>query len=181
MSDSHTVDAWDARHAMEKGKGAVLIDVRTPVEFRTLHAEGAVNVPLDTIGADTLGTLRNGHGDAPVYFICRTGNRAGMACDKLKEAGGENLFVVEGGTEAWDEAGLPIVRGKKSISLERQVRIVAGSLVAVGAVLAAFVHPWFWVVPAFVGSGLAFAGITDTCAMGMLLARMPWNKVADAT
>ncbi len=181
MSKHQSVDAWDARHAIEKGNGAILVDVRTPVEFRAMHAEGAVNIPLDTIGADTLDAVRGGHSDAPVYLMCRTGNRAGMACDKLAQAGGMNLFVVEGGTEAWNEAGLPVSRGKKAISLERQVRIVAGTIVAVCSLLAAFVHPWFWVVPAFIGSGLAFAGVTDTCAMGMMLARMPWNKVADAT
>lgn len=181
MSKHLSVDAWDAHHAVEKGSGTILVDVRTPVEFRAKHAEGAVNIPLDTIDADTLDAVRGGHRDAPVYLICRTGNRAGMACDKLAQAGVANLFVVEGGTEAWDKAGLPIVLGKKAISLERQVRIVAGTIVTVGSLLAALVHPWFWIVPAFIGSGLAFAGITDTCAMGMLLARMPWNKVADAT
>jgi rhodanese-related sulfurtransferase len=181
MSAHKTVGAWDAREDMEKHPDAVLVDVRTPVEFRATHAEGAVNVPLDTIGADSLKSIRNGHGDGPVYLICRTGSRAGMACEKLTQAGGENLHVVEGGTEAWEEAGLPVVHGKKAISLERQVRIVAGSMVVLGSVLAAFVHPWFWVVPAFVGSGLAFAGITDTCAMGMMLARMPWNRVTETT
>jgi rhodanese-related sulfurtransferase len=84
---------------------------------------------------------------------------------------------VDGGTQAWEAAGLPIVRGQKTISLERQVRIAAGSLVVLGAVLGYFVHPYFIGLSAFVGAGLVFAGVTDTCGMGMLLARMPWNKV----
>jgi hypothetical protein len=83
---------------------------------------------------------------------------------------------VEGGTQAWDEAGLPVVRGQKAISLERQVRIAAGSLVLLGALLGYFAHPYWIALSAFVGAGLVFAGITDTCGMGMLLARMPWNQ-----
>lgn len=180
MSGQVNVDAREVRRAMGKEEGGVLVDVRTPVEFRALHAEGAVNIPLDTIDDDSLSTIRKEHGDVPVYLVCRTGGRAGMACARLTKAGGRNVHVVEGGTEAWEQAGLPVVRGKKAVSLERQVRIVAGSLVAIGSLLAAFVHPWFWIVPAFVGSGLVFAGVTDTCAMGMMLARMPWNKVSAA-
>jgi len=75
MSANRTIGAWDARHAMEENESAVLVDVRTPVEYQAVHAKGAVNIPLDTIGPDTLGKIRNGHGDAPVYLICRTGSR----------------------------------------------------------------------------------------------------------
>lgn len=74
-------------------------------------------------------------------------------------------------------AGLPVVRGKKAVSLERQVRITAGSLVLIGAILGYFVHPYWIGLSAFIGAGLAFAGITDTCGMGMMLARMPWNQI----
>ena len=90
------------------------------------------------------------------------------------------MVNVEGGTLACVEAGLPVVRGKKAISLERQVRIAAGSLVLLGVLLGWFVHPAFIGLSAFVGAGLVFAGITDTCGMGMMLARMPWNQVKDA-
>ena len=86
---------------------------------------------------------------------------------------------VDGGTKAWAEAGLPVVRGQKAISLERQVRIVAGSLVLIGIVLGFLVHQSLFGLAAFAGAGLLFAGITDTCGMGLLLARMPWNQVAD--
>ena len=94
----------------------------------------------------------------------------------FQQAGYPNVVNVEGGTQACVSAGLPVVRGKKAISLERQVRIAAGSLVLIGAVLAWLVHPAFIGLSAFVGAGLVFAGITDTCGMGMLLARMPWNQ-----
>ncbi len=90
------------------------------------------------------------------------------------------MVNVEGGTQAWDQAGLPVVRGQQAMSLERQVRIAAGSLVVLGSALGAFVSPYWIGLAAFVGAGLVFAGITDTCGMGMLLARMPWNKVPQA-
>jgi rhodanese-related sulfurtransferase len=181
MNALKTVPAWEVRHEMEEGEHGLMVDVRTPVEFQAVHAEGAVNVPLDALSAESLRAVGNGHGDGPVYLLCRTGSRAKMGCERLAKAGVGNVFIVEGGTEAWEQAGLPVVRGKKAVSLERQVRIAAGSFVFIGSLLAAFVSPWFWVVPAFVGGGLTFSGITDTCAMGMLLARMPWNKAADAT
>lgn len=88
---------------------------------------------------------------------------------------------MEGGTQAWDLAGLPVSRGKKAMSLERQVRIAAGFLVFLGAALGFFVHPYFIAISAFVGAGLMFAGITDTCGMGMMLAKMPWNQCNDDT
>ena len=154
-----------------------LIDVRTPVEFRQMHVEHARNVPLDP-AAVVQG--RNGRRDEPLYVICRSGSRGRQACEKFLAAGFTNVVNVEGGTLACVEAGLPVVRGKKAISLERQVRIAAGSLVLLGVLLGWLVHPAFVGLSAFVGAGLVFAGITDTCGMGMLLARMPWNQVKDA-
>jgi len=153
-----------------------LLDVRTPVEFRELHIPFAKNLPLDQISSETLGQHQNA---APLYLMCRTGRRAEEACRKLAQEGQTDLILVEGGAEEWAKLGFETVRGKKAVSIERQVRIVAGSLVLAGSLLGAFVHIGFIAIPAFVGSGLAFAGITDTCAMGMMLARMPWNQVND--
>jgi hypothetical protein len=96
---------------------------------------------------------------------------------KLCGAGLENCVLVEGGIEAWDEAGLPVVRGERKVmGLERQVRIAAGALVVTGVLLGWLVHPGFLGLAGFVGAGLVFAGITDTCGMGMMIAKMPWNK-----
>jgi rhodanese-related sulfurtransferase len=158
-----------------------LIDVRTPVEFREVHAVGARNVPLDSLDPQAVAQSRNGNADEPLYVICRSGQRAGKAVQRFVEAGFENVVNVEGGTQAWDVAGLPVSRGKKAISLERQVRIAAGFLVFLGAALGFFVHPYFIAISAFVGAGLMFAGITDTCGMGMMLAKMPWNQCNDDT
>jgi rhodanese-related sulfurtransferase len=164
----------------QDGKHIDLLDVRTPMEYRELHAAPARNVPLDGLDPAAVMQARNGRGDQPLYVICRTGSRGQQACAKLLSAGFSNVFNVEGGTLAWAEQGLPVVRGKKAISLERQVRIAAGLLVVLGALLGWLVHPGFIGLAAFVGAGLIFAGITDTCGMGMLLARMPWNQVKDA-
>jgi rhodanese-related sulfurtransferase len=158
------------------GRSFELLDVRTPVEFRELHVEFARNVPLDQLDAQAF-KAQLGRSAEPLYVICRSGNRGRRACEKLASAG-LNAVNVEGGTLAWEAAGLPVIRGKKAISLERQVRIVAGFLVLVGAVLAMTVHPYFAGLPALIGAGLLFAGITDTCGMGMLLSRMPWNQVS---
>lgn len=153
-----------------------LIDVRTPAEFGEVHVEFARNLPLDRLDPAKLKTERNGRSGQPLYVLCRSGSRSKMACDKLTAAGVENIVNVVGGTEACRAAGLPVIKGAKAMSLERQVRIAAGALVFTGTVLGFFVHPGFYGLSAFVGAGLVFAGITDTCAMGMLIAKMPWNQ-----
>ena len=159
----------------KEGKKIDLIDVRTPVEFREVHVGIARSVPLDQLDPAALMQARNGSANEPLYVICRSGGRGQQACEKFLKAGFSNVVNVEGGTIACVEAGLPVVRGKKAISLERQVRIAAGLLVLLGAALS-FIHPAFIGLSALVGAGLLFSGITDTCGMGMILARMPWNQ-----
>ena len=156
-----------------------LIDVRTPAEYREIHAEPARLVPLDSLDPVACMRARNGSGEDPLYVICRSGSRGRQAVERFLAAGYRNVVNVEGGTIAWERAGLPVIRGPKAISLERQVRIAAGSLVLLGTLIGVFVHPGFLALPAFVGAGLVFAGVTDTCGMGMLLARMPWNRVGE--
>jgi rhodanese-related sulfurtransferase len=150
-----------------------LFDVRTPVEFSEVHVPQARNVPLDELRPGTL-PLRK---DEPVYLLCRTDNRSALAAEKFAKEGFVQPIILQGGTQAWIAGNFPVVRGTaKVISLERQVRIVAGSLVLIGALLGWFVHRGFFGLSAFVGAGLVFAGLTDFCGMGLLLAKMPWNK-----
>jgi rhodanese-related sulfurtransferase len=152
---------------------AHLIDVRTPAEHRALHAQGVTLIPLDQFDPATVkSSIPAGK---TIHLLCKSGGRAKMAAQKLADAGCP-CVVVEGGTEAWAAANMPVNRGKAAMSLERQVRIVAGLLVLTGAVLGYTVHPYWIGLSGFVGAGLTFAGITDTCMMGMLLARMPWNR-----
>lgn len=156
-----------------------LIDVRTPIEFREIHVEFARNMPLDSLQPKQV--MANRDPSQPLYVICRTGNRGEMATRRFMEQGFENVINVDTGTQGCEAAGLPVIHGKKAVSLERQVRIAAGFLVLIGTILGATVSPYFYILAGAVGAGLAFAGITDTCAMGMLLARMPWNRVAGDT
>ena len=160
--------AWERRN----GDSIQLIDVRTPAEFRSVHAEGALNHPLESLDAEAL-PFEKGE---TLHMICQSGGRSAKACQLLEAAGYEAVVNVEGGTAAWQAGGLPVVEGKKAMSLERQVRIAAGSLIVTGAAIGYFVHPGGYGLSAFVGAGLVFAGVTDTCGMGMLIAKMPWNR-----
>ncbi len=173
-----TISPQQLLDLQKQGRKIDLIDVRTPVEFREVHATPARNLPLDSLDPAAMLAGRNGS-EEPLYVICRSGSRGKQACEKLVAAGHDQVVNVEGGTQAWEQAGLPVVRGKKTISLERQVRIAAGTLTLIGAVLAMTVHVAFAGLAAFVGAGLIFAGLTDTCGMGLMLAKMPWNRVEE--
>jgi rhodanese-related sulfurtransferase len=154
-----------------------ILDVRTPGEYESMHIRGAYNVPLSTLGehADEIRATVN----EPVVLICQSGNRARQAELALRECSMSNVHVLEGGMAGWTALGLPVERGRKRLSLERQVRILAGGMAAVGGVLALAVNPLFALVPTFVGSGLVFAGVTDTCGMAMVLSRLGYNRPAN--
>lgn len=158
------------------GKPMLCVDVRTPMEHRGVHAEGVMLRSLDVLDPEDIRRLRGD--DRPIFLFCKSGGRATKAAEQLTKAGISGCCVVEGGTDAWIAAGLPVVRGKAGMSLERQVRIAAGSLVLLGVISGYFFHPAGYALSAFVGAGLIFAGITDYCGMGLLLARMPWNRVS---
>jgi rhodanese-related sulfurtransferase len=171
-----SINALTLAQLYGSGKKIELIDVRTPVEYREVHVTFARNIPLDQLDPAKIIKARNGSANEPLYLICRSGGRSLQACEWFHKAGYTNVVNVEGGTLACQTVGLPLTQGKQAISLERQVRIAAGSLVLLGVVLGWLVHPYFIGLSAFIGAGLLFAGVTDTCGMGMLLARMPWNK-----
>lgn len=171
-----TISAAGLAERYKSGQPCELIDVRTPTEFREVHVEFAKNVPLDQLNPERVMRGRNGNPNEPLYLVCLKGGRSAQACEAFLKRGFENVVSVEGGTNACEQTDLPLVRGKKAISLERQVRIAAGSLVLLGVILGWQVHPGFYGLSAFVGAGLVFAGITDTCGMGILLSKMPWNQ-----
>jgi len=149
-----------------------LIDVRTPAEYGSLRAESALNHPIESLDLSSFPFAK----EQEIHVICQSGGRSMKVCQQLESAGFEKVVNVVGGTSAWNSAGLTVITGKKAMSLERQVRIAAGSLVVIGAAVGHFVHPGGFALSAFVGAGLVFAGVTDTCGMGMLIARMPWNQ-----
>lgn len=153
-----------------------LLDVRTPAEYETVHIRGAYNVPLDMLGEH--GREIRSSVSAPVVLVCQSGQRARKAEEALRSAGMLNLHVLDGGVSAWLAQGRDVARGTQRLSLERQVRIMAGALAALGATLALAVNPIFALVPAIVGSGLVFAGATNTCGMALMLGRLPYNRPA---
>lgn len=176
-----TITPAEVDRLRRDGKPVQLIDVRTPPEFAEVHAEGAELVPLDRLDPKAVMAARGGDLAAPLYVLCRSGGRAAKAVERFSAAGFPNVVSVEGGTQAWEQAGLPVVRGAtRVISLERQVRIGAGTLVLLGTALGLLVHPTFFGLSAFVGAGLVFAGVTDWCGMGLLLAKLPWNRAGAA-
>lgn len=154
-----------------------VLDVRTPAEFETAHIPGSYNVPLDNL-REHRAELR-AHLDEDVVLVCRTGGRAEQAEKALAEVGLPGLRVLEGGMVAWESNGAPVNRGKQTWELERQVRLVAGSIV-LSSVLGSIVVPELKWVAGGIGAGLTFAALSNTCAMGMLLTKMPWNRRGDS-
>lgn len=163
----------DLRRRIEAGEPLQLVDVREESEFAAARLAGAQLIPLGEIERRAAELDRS----RPLVLICRSGKRSGQAREKLARLGFSNLACLGGGLMAWEAAGLPVEKDERAPwALERQVRIAAGSLVVLGVALGFFVHPGFYGLSAFVGVGLMFAGITDWCGMGLLLAKAPWNR-----
>lgn len=165
-----TCSVAEARRLLEQGEAA-LLDVREYPEWVEAHvAEGRL-IPLGELRRDPAQVELAG----PVLLLCRSGKRAAQAAEILQQRRDIQPVVIEGGIEAWRQAGYPVRTGKGPIALERQVRIAAGALVLTG-ILLDFVLPGARYLSLFVGAGLVFAGVTNTCAMGLLLAKLPWNR-----
>jgi rhodanese-related sulfurtransferase len=160
-------------HLMKEENGIRIVDVRTPGEFQTFHIPGSYNVPLTTLREHRSEFLR--HLDEDVVLICHSGARASQAEQALAEGGLPNLRVLEGGIVAWEAAGSLITRGEPRWDLERQVRLIAGSLVLVSGLAGLFV-PGLHLVGTGMGAGLTFAAVTQSCAMGTLLSKLPYNR-----
>lgn len=166
---------------MRGGEPVALLDVRTPAEFDARHVRGAHLLPLDELSPDRAIARLGGNGlgkEQPLYVTCQSGLRAAQAARRLAEAGYPRVTVLEGGVQAWAQAGLPVVTGKarSTLSLERQVQIALGVLVLLKVGFGFAVHPAFFVLLAALGVGLVVAGITENCALARLIARMPWNR-----
>ncbi|MEO0967142.1 MAG: rhodanese-like domain-containing protein [Cyanobacteria bacterium J06639_18] len=167
-----TVNAQTLKSLIEQ-QTVTLIDVREPSEYAGENIPGAILVSLSTFD---LGKVPQEE-DTQLVLYCRSGNRSTMAAQKLFDGGFAQVTHLDGGIVAWKEAGYPTkINRNAPISLMRQVQIVAGFLVFAGTLLGAFVSPWFLLLSGFVGAGLMFAGITNTCALGMLLAKLPYNQ-----
>ncbi|GFJ95449.1 sulfurtransferase [Phytohabitans rumicis] len=153
-----------------------MLDVRTPAEFETAHIPGSYNVPLDLLKEHR--AELGDHLDEDVVLVCRSGARAAQAGQALEQTGLPNLKVLTGGILAWQATNAPVNHGRPRWDLERQVRLAAGSIVLV-SILASLVLPGAKWVAGFIGAGLTFAAVTNTCAMGMLLSKLPYNRGAN--
>ncbi|MBK7748110.1 MAG: rhodanese-like domain-containing protein [Candidatus Obscuribacter sp.] len=149
-----------------------LIDVRSPIEYEVEHIDGAINIPLDKLETRISEVPRQGE----LVVICRSGKRAERGAYTLAGQG-FNPKVLSGGMLAWREAKLPVIEGKKMLPIERQIQLVVGLGVLTGVLLGVLVDRWFLLIPAFFGAGLTFAGLSGTCALGILLGKAPWNQL----
>ncbi|MFN0053589.1 MAG: rhodanese-like domain-containing protein [Planctomycetales bacterium] len=145
----------------QAGQSIDLIDVCMPRDFREVHIGCARNVPLERLDAKALAAAHQGTAQDPLYVVGRSGTRSQEACEKLDAAGATIIVHVKGGVLAWEAADLPVVHGRKSISLDPQVSLLAGVLAVAGSALAAFVHPAWGMLAVFAGGYLIYTGIMD--------------------
>lgn len=164
--------------ALKKAGKGIILDVRSTPEHREMCLKKKhIHIPLDNLDPDKFQKDNKLTLETPIYLLCRHGIRSATAAERLMAFGFKNVYVVEGGIEYCKPQGLvEIISTSRSISLEEQVRIGAGSIVLVGVFLGAFIHHLFYIVPAFIGLGLIVSGITGWCGMSLLLEKMPWNK-----
>ena len=167
------IDADQLRAMLRESPNTRILDVRTGGEFDSVHIPGAYNVPLDTLGEHVRDLADVEH---PVVLVCKSGARAGQASAALSGAGKERLHILAGGMEAWEATGGEVRRGEnQKWAMDRQVRLVAGSLSLLGIVSSVFVPKTKWLAGG-VAAGLTYSAISNTCAMASVLAKLPYNK-----
>jgi len=170
--DASTLKAWEDNH-----DDLMVIDVRSGAEFDSMHIKGSYHVPLPMLSEHTeefaakMGTR--------VVLVCQSGNRAEQARKHLDSVGLASASVLSGGVPAYAAAGGNVVRGRGAWALERQVRMTAGSLVLAGVLGSKFISPKLGLIAGGIGAGLTFSAATNSCAMGQMLSKMPWNRSAN--
>ncbi len=176
IMSQQTIDkSVDSKELYDHLDEYLVVDVRSPAEFREVHISGSLNIPVDELDR-SMPDLRDKAQSKKIALVCRKGIRSKAAYSRLQKENIPNSYALAGGIDSWLEAGCAVVEGPKTMSLERQVRIGAGAFVLTGVILGAFIHPAFLVIAAIVGAGLVYAGITDTCLLANLLSAMPWNR-----
>ncbi len=172
------ITASELKNLLSGGAVVEVVDVREPVEFHSEKLKGSKNKPLSALGKTAIDLSKHQN----IYLMCRSGNRASQAAEKLESLGYQNVLVIEGGLEECKREGIAVETGRAKVwALDRQVRFAAGALVLLGIFLSWALHPAFIGLSLFVGAGLVFSGVTNTCGMGMLLAKMPWNQTGHAS
>lgn len=166
---AHQLNDWLSRTDRPR-----IIDVRSAAEFEAGHIPGAYNVPLPLL-QEHREEFVSPLDEQQTVLVCRTDGRADQAQELMGTAGLTRMHVLTGGMNAWEQSGGPVNRHEGRWALERQVRLVAGGLVATGVLCSTVVPKAKWLA-GFVGAGLVTAALTDSCAMGALLSRLPYNR-----
>lgn len=160
-------------HSRLSSRRAVLVDIRETDEFARAHIDGALSLPLSRFDAARLPKA----GGAEIIFTCRSGMRTKGACRQLAAGLTGPAFVLDGGVDAWKNAGLPLAHDHQApLEMQRQVQLAAGMMILLGTALGALVSPAWFALPGFIGAGLTFAGATGTCGLARVLMLAPWNK-----
>ncbi len=167
-----SVEQFD--NEFKANSSAQCLDVREPAEYAQTRLENFILCSLSGLSEKSVASFDK---SKTTYLLCRSGNRACQAAERLERMNFSDVRVIEGGLGAWESAGKKVIRGTSKVwALERQARFAAGFLVLLGIVLAMTMHPGWVILSAFVAAGLLFSAVTDTCGMAMVLARMPWNR-----
>ncbi len=173
---ARTLGADQLRQLQHEDPDLRILDVRTGGEFETAHIPGSYNVPLPTLGEHARDLANVDH---PVVLVCQSGARAQQACEQLVAAGKENLRILEGGMNSWESAGGEVAHGKvERWAMDRQVRLAAGTLVLAGMAASTVIPQAKWFAGA-IGGGLTFSALSNTCAMGTALSKLPYNRTAE--
>lgn len=173
MTAPTTIDSQTLDEMLGSPRPPRVLDVRTPGEFDTAHIAGAYNVPLDLLREHRDEIIK--HLDEDVVLVCRSGQRAAQAEETLRNAGLANVHILDGGITAWEAKGYAVNRGAQRWDLERQVRLVAGSIV-LASIAGSIAVPQLKWLAGMVGGGLTFAALSNTCAMGTALSKLPYNR-----
>ena len=174
---SHRVDAATMSEWLSENRDVKILDVRSPAEFEAVHIPGSYNVPLATLGEHANEVARDLSEE--VVVVCQSGARAQQAEARLTASGLSGVHLLDGGIAAYQSAGGEVVRGRDRWDLERQVRLAAGSLVLAGTVGSLKFRPLLGLAGG-IGAGLSFAAATNTCAMGKMLLKLPYNRAQSA-
>jgi len=167
---SPVVSPVEAKRLVDENN-ALLVDIREPEEFARAHIAGARLAPLSVLPFLPPDPDR----ERPAVFYCHSGGRTQDNAEELKKRGFAATYLVEGGLDGWEKAGLPVIQRDAPLPMPRQIQMVAGGMVFVFSLLS-FSMPSFTWLTLFIGAGLVFAGYSGICLMAKLLARMPWNR-----
>ena len=172
----HAMDVRVLKRRLDE-KEVVLLDVRTPAEHSKVHVDEAISLPLDTVDENVIEQLKKSVNGQEICAMCLTGRRSALLARKLLDAGFKKVNILHGGLRSWEDAEFPLTRGKGPISVNRQARLLIGTLIIGGTTIFWYTHEFWWLVlPAFFGLSLIFSGWTGIRGLNNILRKMPWNR-----